>query len=201
VSSVTSWRDGATFNYKGKKLSVSTSGSMGENVWTQKNYNYSIGEDQYWNSDGSYWGNYRYKNANIKTEYKLNDKNLIGFNYNYSFANPYNINTNNVRTLQNGVSNGFSADNVNHINNNNHYATAFYDVKLDSLGSKLSFSGNLISNKLALIKNVSTFQNTEKEAVNYNDNLYNIYSGQVDLEKNFSKIKTGSGLKYTMSKK
>jgi len=47
VSSVTSWRDGATFNYQGKKLSVSTFGSMGENVWTQKNYNYSIGEDQY----------------------------------------------------------------------------------------------------------------------------------------------------------
>ncbi len=200
VSSVTSWRDGATFNYQGKKLSVSTSGSMGENIWKQKNYNYSIGEDQYWNSDGTYWGNYRYKNANIKTEYKLNDKNLIGFNYNYSFSNPYNVSRNNVRTLQNGVSTEFASQNVNHNHNNNHYATAFYDIKLDSLGSKLSFSGNLISNKLALINNVSTFQNTEKEAINYNDNLYNVYSGQVDLEKNFSKIKTESGLKYTMFK-
>ncbi|WP_300669786.1 TonB-dependent receptor [Soonwooa sp.] len=197
VSKVANWRDGATFNYQGKKLSVSTSGSMGENIWTQKSHNYSVGEDQYWNSDGSYWGNYRYKNANIKTEYKLNDKNLIGFNYNYSFSNPYNISENHVRTLQNGVSSEFISNNLNHNNNNNHYATAFYDVKLDSLGSKLSFSGNLLSNKTALINNVKTFQNTEKEANNYNDNMYNVYSGQVDLEKNFSKLKTEAGIKYT----
>lgn len=200
VSTVFNWRDGATFNYQGKKLSVSTSGSMGENIWKQKNHNYSIGKNQYWNSDGSYWGNYRYKSANIKTEYKLNDKNLIGFNYSYSFSNPYNITNNNVRTLQNAVSSEFSAQNVNHNTNNNHYATAFYDIKLDSLGSKLSFSGNLMSNKSGLQNDVTTYVKVKKNAVNYNDNLYNIYSGQVDLEKNFAKLKTETGLKYSVFK-
>ena len=83
---------------------------------------------------------------------------------------------------------------------NNHYATLFYDLKIDSLGSKLSISGNLISNNA----NADDFYNTQTDQLvsTYINpiNQYRIYSGQVDLEKNFKKFKTESGLKFTKIK-
>lgn len=184
-------------NYQGEKLSVTSNLGIGENIWTQTNQIYNEGAENYWKNDGDYWGKYRYKNANIKTEYKINDKNTIGISYNYSFSNPININNAATRIFNNNQYTKFSSKSTNLSENNNYYATAFYDVKLDSLNSKLSLSANLMSNKSLTDNEVETWSDQLIKSLNKTDNQYKIYSAQADLEKNFEKIKTEAGVKFS----
>lgn len=198
----TSTRSGAAFNYQGEKLSLSTNLSLGDNYWENHSYNYLTGTtaNNYWNTDNISSNNYRYKGGNAKGEYKINDKNLIGFNYNYSFSDP----------LEQGESKTviFNEEGLLNVNSNFrnknrrnvHNATAFYDLKLDSLGSKLNLTANMLINDA----NARNFYNTitsETSSTFVNPvSKYRIYSGQADLEKNFAKIKTEAGLKYTKIK-
>lgn len=196
-------RSGASFNYQGEKLSVTTNLSMGDNFWENKSYNYLSGTDgltNYWNTDTKSSNNYRYKGGNIKAEYKINDKNLAGINYNYSYSKPLEKGASNTRIFNGQILNNVSSDYTNLNRRHVHNATAFYDVKIDTAGSKLSLSANLMMNdanagnfyNTITTNTISTFANPVSK--------YRIYSGQADLEKSFSKIKTESGLKYTKIK-
>ncbi len=193
-----STRSSASVNYQGKKLSVSANASLGDNFWQQKNYTHNIGENYYWNTDTESGSNYRYKGINVKGEYKINDKNLVGISYNYSYSNPLETASNTSSIDDHGEKQSFLSDahNLNH--RNVHNATAFYEVKLDSLDSKLTVSGNIMRNR----SNADNFYNTYTDTQTYSTyvnpvNQYRIYSGQADLEKNFKKLKTEAGLKYT----
>lgn len=75
-----------------------------------------------------------------------------------------------------------------------HNATAFYDLKLDSLGSKLSISANMMINNSNANNYYNTITNTKTSTFVNPVSQYKIYSGQADLEKNFSKIKIESEL-------
>ncbi|MGV4413700.1 TonB-dependent receptor domain-containing protein [Chryseobacterium sp. T1] len=194
---IASWRDGTTLNYQGKKLSLTANLGIGENQFRQENFNNIVGNDFYWKNTNLYFGRYRYKNSNIKAEYKLNDKNTIGASYNYSFSNPLNQNDGNTRTENAGKYSEFISKNTTLNNNKNHYATAFYDVKLDSLGSKLSLSANLMANNTNANNRIFTTTDRLKESLNLPENKYRIYSAQADLEKNFNKIKTEAGFKFS----
>ncbi|MDH6250756.1 outer membrane receptor protein involved in Fe transport [Chryseobacterium sp. H1D6B] len=195
-------RGGASFNYQGNKLSITANLSAGDNNWENTAYNYLTGttNSNYWNTDTKNSSNYKYKGGNLKGEYKINDKNLVGFNYNYSFSNPLEQSENRTYiSNEEGMLSLFS-DNKNKNHRNVHNTTAFYDVKLDTLGSKLSVSANLMLNdanarnfyNTVTTSTVSTFTNPISK--------YRIYSGQADLEKNFAKIKTESGIKFTQIK-
>ena len=81
-----------------------------------------------------------------------------------------------------------------------HNATAFYDLKLDSLGSKLSVSANMMINNSNANNYYNTITSTKTSTFVNPVSQYKIYSGQADLEKNFSKIKTESGIKFTKIK-
>ncbi|WP_185287588.1 outer membrane beta-barrel family protein [Chryseobacterium lactis] len=195
-------RSGATFNYQGEKLSLSTNLSVGDNYWYYTTYNYLTGttNNNYWNRDTQNLNNYKYKGGNIKAEYKINDKNLIGINYNYSHSNPLEKGDSkserfNEEGLLNIVSN-FRNRNSRDVHN----ATAFYETKLDSTGGKLNLTANMMLNN----SNARNFSNTiTSETISTMANpisKYRIYSGQADLEKTFGKIKTEAGLKYTKIK-
>lgn len=198
----TSTRSGLAFNYQGSKLSLTANLSVGDNYWENTSYNYLTGNgnSDYWKTDSKSSNNYKYKGGNVKAEYKINDKNLVGINYNYSFSNPLEQ-AKNYTSISNeeGMTNLFS-DSKNRNHRNVHNTTAFYDVKLDTLGSKLSISANLLMNdanarnfyNTVTSNTISTFANPISK--------YRIYSGQADLEKNFAKIKTEAGLKYTKIK-
>ncbi|NIF04225.1 TonB-dependent receptor [Chryseobacterium sp. Tr-659] len=195
-------RSGATFNYQGEKLSLSTNLSTGDNYWYYTTYNYLTGttNNNYWNRDSQNLNNYKYKSGNLKAEYKINDKNLVGINYNYSHSNP-------METGE-SVSERFNEQGLLNINSNFrnrnsrdvHNATAFYEAKIDSAGGKLSLTANMMLNN----SNARNFSNTiTSETISTMANpisKYRIYSGQADLEKTFGKIKTESGLKYTKIK-
>lgn len=195
-------RSGATFNYQGEKLSLSTNLSIGDNYWQYNTYNYLSGttNNNFWNRDGDNLNNYKYKSGNVKAEYKINDRNLIGINYNYSHSNPIEIGkSESVKSDEDGLVNIVS----NFRNRNSrdvHNATAFYETKIDSAGGKLNLTANLMLNN----SNASNFSNTlqPKEIYTMANPIskYRIYSGQADLEKTFGKVKTESGLKYTKIK-
>ncbi|WP_292010216.1 TonB-dependent receptor [Chryseobacterium sp.] len=195
-----STRSGASFNYQGNKLSLSANLSAGDNYWENKSYNYITGANNYWNTDSKNSNNYKYKGGNLKSEYKINDKNLVGINYNYSFSNPLEKAENTTSIMNETGTLDLSSDASNKNRRNVHNASAFYDLKLDSAGSKLSLSANLMINN----SNARNFYNTiTTETVSTFANpisKYRIYSGQADLEKNFSKIKAEAGLKYTRIK-
>ncbi|WP_262148868.1 TonB-dependent receptor domain-containing protein [Chryseobacterium foetidum] len=195
-----STRYGATLNYQGKKLSASAGFTDGNFYWRMKGYEYSSGNDSYWNTDSYFFNNLRNKSTNLKLEYKLSDKSTIGGSYNYFFANPVETVKNTSAIKDEAGERSFSSDALAFNHRNNHYATLFYDVKIDSLGSKLSVSGNLISNNA----NADDYYNTQTDQLisTYINpiNQYRIYSGQADLEKNFRKFKTESGLKFTKIK-
>lgn len=197
-----STRSGATFNYQGEKLSLSTNLSLGDNYWYYTIYNYLTGttNNNYWNRDSQNLNNYKYKGGNVKAEYKINDKNLIGINYNYSHSNPLEVGkSTSERFNEKGVLNILS-DFSNRNSRDVHNATAFYEAKLDSTGGKLNLTANMMLNN----SNARNFSNTiTSETISTMANpisKYRIYSGQADLEKTFGKIKTEAGLKYTKIK-
>ncbi len=197
-----STRSGASFNYQGKKLSITTNLSLGDNFWEQKSYNYLTGKgnSDYWNTDSKSSNNYRYKGGNVKGEYKINDKNLVGVNYNYSYSNPIEQAKNLTQRQNDNIQQNFYSDSDNRNIRKVHNATAFYDVKLDTLGSKLSLSANLMLNDANAKNLYNTITDITTSSFVNPISQYKIYSGQADLEKNFAKIKTESGVKFTSIK-
>ncbi|MCS3531447.1 outer membrane beta-barrel family protein [Chryseobacterium sp. JUb7] len=198
-----STRSGVSFNYQGNKLSVTTNLSLGDNFWENTSYNYlsgTNGYNNYWNTDTKSSSNYRYKGGNVKAEYKLNDKNLVGINYNYSYSNPLEKGESRSKIFS-GTDQKDVASNYQNLNKRNvHNASAFYDLKLDTLGSKLSLSANLMLNNSDARNFYNTITNTTISTFANPISKYRIYSGQADLEKNFNKIKTEWGAKYTKIK-
>lgn len=104
------------------------------------------GNTDYWNTNSTSSNNYRYKGGNIKGEYKINDKNLVGISYNYSHSKPMEKAQNYTRRQSENIAQEFYSDSESRNNRKVHNETAFYDVKLDTLGSKLSLSANLMLN-------------------------------------------------------
>ncbi|PIF47186.1 outer membrane receptor protein involved in Fe transport [Chryseobacterium sp. 52] len=198
----TATRSGTTFNYQGDKLSVTGNLSIGDNYWENRSYNYLTGtmDHNYWNTNSTSTSNYRYKGGGLKGEYKINDDHLIGFNYNYSFSNPLEKGESRANIFDKDGDLNVSSNYNNKNHRNVHNATAFYDIKLDSSGSKLSLKANMLFNN----SNAQNFYNTiTSDMVSTFANpisKYRIYSGQADLEKTFGKVKTEAGLKYTKIK-
>jgi outer membrane receptor protein involved in Fe transport len=198
----TSTRSGATFNYQGEKLSVTSNLSIGDNYWENTSYNYLTGttDDNYWNTNTKSLSNYRYKGGNVKAEYKINDKNTVGINYNYSFSNPIEQGESKTKVFNENGLLDISSDYRNKNHRNAHNASAFYDVKLDTLGSKLSLTANVMMNNANARNFYNTITTNTVSTMANPISKYRIYSGQADLEKNFAKIKTEAGVKYTQIK-
>lgn len=195
-------RSGATFNYQGDKLSLSTNLSIGDNYWYYTNKNYLTGttSNNYWNRDTQILNNYKYKSGNIKAEYKINDKNLAGINYNYSHSNPLEKGQSTSERFNDDGLLNIMSDYRNRNSRDVHNATAFYETKLDSAGGKLNLTANMMINN-SNARNFSNTTTTGTTSTMANPvSKYRIYSGQADMEKTFAKIKTEGGIKYTKIK-
>lgn len=190
-------RQGASLNYQGEKLSVSANASVNNNFWEMDYFTHNTGQNSFWNTDSQAHNNFRYQGGNVKTEYKINDKNLMGFSYNYGHSNVRENSDNSTKIKDESGYREFLSTVRNHNRRNVHNATVFYDVKLDSLGSKLNISANLMDNR----SNANNYYNTITSSVSSTYinpiNRYRIYAGQADFEKNFAKVKGEAGLKYT----
>ena len=191
---------GMTVNYQSKKLSITANFTDNNYYWKARNSEYSTGNNSFWNTDTYFFNNLKNKSTDAKLEYKLSEKSTIGGSYNYFFGNPKES-YNNASSVKDELGERFFTSEALALNHrNNHYATMFYEVKLDSLGSKFSISGNLISNNANADDYYETFSDVVTTTYINPINHYRIYSGQADLEKNFSKVKTESGIKFTKLK-
>ena len=98
-------------------------------------------------------------------------------------------------------------DSVLHTNQNQiwktptHTLNAYYDIKLDSLGKKLSFVGNYLSNIPDKVNDFNTINGTtnNKDVVRNSSKMnYAIYSGQIDLMLPYKWANIEAGAKYTL---
>lgn len=193
-----SYRDGMSANYQGKKLSFSGSASIGKQQWENWSDLQNNSENgDYWNSTGHSLGEYRQKSINLKSEYKLSEKSTAGIGYNFSRSGPKTFFTNDTQRKLGSVLHNFSSDNTHDETTDRHYANAFYEVKIDTAGSKLNFSGNFMQNRPSIKSITNTYTANTLTSVSYPTNRYKIWNVQGDLEKTFGKIKAEAGLKYS----
>lgn len=197
-----STRNGISFNYQGSKLSMTANLSVGDIYWQSRynNMQTGINNPDFRNVAGINISNYQYKSGNLKAEYSITGKSVLGINYNYSLSNPLETSESTSTIFNNNTLLNIQSDYANKNHRNLHNATVFYDLKLDTLGSRLSLSANLLFNN----SNARNFSNTvTSNTISTFANpisRYRIYSGQADLEKKNAKIKTEAGLKYTRIK-
>lgn len=192
--------NGTTVNYQSKKLSITSNFTDNNYYWKARTSEHSTGNNSFWNTETYFFNNLKNKSTDAKLEYKLSEKSMIGGSYNYLFGNPKES-YNNASSVKDELGESFfTSEALARNHRNNHYATMFYDVKLDSLGSKFSISGNLISNNANADDYYETFSDVVTTTYINPINHYRICSGQADLEKNFSKVKTESGIKFTKLK-
>lgn len=193
-----SYRDGASANYQGKNLSFSGNASIGEQKWENSNYRRNwFADGGYWNSSAKNLGRYNYKSINLKSEYKISDNSIVGIGYNFSNSGPKTFSVSKTERKINNMLTQFGSDVENRETTDRHYANAFYEVKIDTAGSKLNISANYMQNRPTIQNLTNTYSAATFTTKSYPRNEYKIWNIQADLEKTFGKVKTEAGLKYS----
>ncbi|AQW96253.1 TonB-dependent receptor [Elizabethkingia anophelis] len=139
---------------------------------------------------------------NYSLDYKINDKQNIGFIYDFNSAR-YNIDAEGKSLYQRRT----VVDSILYTKQKQvwktptHTLNAYYDVKFDSLGKKLSFTVNYLSNIPDKVNDFNTVNNitSAQDVVRNNSKMnYSIYSGQADLILPFKWANVEVGTKYTL---
>ncbi len=139
---------------------------------------------------------------NYSLDYKINDKQNIGFIYDFNSAR-YNIDAEGKSLYQRRT----VVDSILYTKQKQvwktptHTLNAYYDVKFDSLGKKLSFTVNYLSNIPDKVNDFNTVNNvtSAQDVVRNNSKMnYSIYSGQADLILPFKWANIEAGAKYTL---
>lgn len=194
-----SGRSGGTFNYQNERLSLST-GFNYTGFKRQQNTTNNIvyTNNDYWNNTGESFYKSAYISPNLKAEYKLTTKSTVGFTYNYSAMNTdQRLNSETFRKITAAEQN-FQSLSTDSLQNQYHSGTVFYDLKLDTLGTVLRFSGNYLKAKTDTDKWAQTYENsTTNTLLNNNTGRYQITAFQSDLEKKLLGFIGEFGLKYT----
>jgi len=194
-----SGRSGGTFNYQNERLSLST-GLNYTGFKRQQNTTNTITytNNDYWNSTGESQYKSAYISPNLKAEYKLNAKSTVGLTYNYSTMNTdQRLDSETFRKIT-AIEQNFQSLSTDSLQNQYHSGTVFYDLKLDTLGTVLRFSGNYLKAKTDTDKWAQTYENnTDNTLLNNNTGHYQITAFQTDLEKKLFGLSGEFGLKYT----
>uniref|UniRef100_A0AAU6WS59 TonB-dependent receptor n=1 Tax=Chryseobacterium endophyticum TaxID=1854762 RepID=A0AAU6WS59_9FLAO len=126
----------ASFNFRRDKLAVNTNMSVGS--WTEREkYRLSNGNSTYMNE--SYGFNddpNKNVGGSINMDYEINKKQNVGFTYNMRYNKSFNS-VLDITNTQNGILKNRTVNNEN-AQTRNHSFNVNYEVKTDSLGSKLT---------------------------------------------------------------
>jgi hypothetical protein len=201
-NSYNGFRTGATVNYQSNKISTSLK-------LRQYDYSYKVvGTRNLLGSNNSiYTAESRKDQAkavglNYSFDYKINNKQNVGFIYDFnsqkytmdsygsSRYEKLNMTDSTLTTFQKQIWKTPA-----------HTLNAYYDIKLDTLGKKISFTGNLLSNIPDKGNDFNTLNNdSAKESIVRNNSKmnYSIYSGQIDLTLPFKWSTIETGVKYTL---
>ncbi|ROI00042.1 outer membrane beta-barrel family protein [Chryseobacterium daecheongense] len=137
---------------------------------------------------------------NYSVDYEINKKSNIGFIYDYGVSK-YTMDSYNKSTYVSVMQDSILDTHAKHKwKTPTHTLSAYYDLKLDSLGKKLSVVGNFLNNRPDKINNFITSNLSNfNESIVRNTSLmkYNVYSGQADLTLPFGWGSVETGAKYT----
>lgn len=148
-------------------------------------------------------GSYNYGGINLTTNYQVSKKGLIGITYDYSKSK---INRDRKNNSEYYSKPSYALDSIiNSISeqkdyNTYHTANLFYDYKLDTLGSKLSFGVNYFSNLNDENNSLNDYnsQSYLTNAIQYANNLdYQVWSGTADVTYKLSWADVEFGGKYS----
>lgn len=133
-----------SLNYKKDKLTVSTNTYVGK--WSEYNtYILSNGTDTSSNlSVGNTVNPNAYVGGNINADYEISDKQILGISYSLNL-NKTKDGSSYFRNIITDLSNNSTRENITTNNQNDHSANHSlnlnYEIKTDTLGSKLSLNG------------------------------------------------------------
>lgn len=196
------FRTGATVNYQSNKISASLK-------LRQYDYSYKLeGTRNLLGTENSIYTTESRKDQakavglNYSLDYKINDKQNIGFIYDFN-SSKYNIDAEGTSLYehQTVIDSTLYTKQKQVWKTPTHTLNAYYDIKLDSLGKKLSFTANYLSNIPDKVNDFNTVNNVtaDQDVVQNNSKMnYSIYSGQADLILPYSWASVEAGAKYTL---
>ncbi|KUY15614.1 TonB-dependent receptor [Elizabethkingia miricola] len=193
----------ATLNYQTSKFSMSLKGNY-TNTAKRSEENYDI-----IGATSSYsrtvrkdmWKEF---SPSINLSYKLSKNSEIGLNYLYTRQTPdMNIFNNTFYFKGEQPTETLSTPTKHRETNRMQTLSLYYDLKLDTLGKKLSFTGNYYENNSNTIVDFSTFKASDKttdDVQTISKLKPQIFSGQADLELPFSFGTIETGVKFNQFK-
>ena len=188
-----------TLNYQTEKLNISLKANYLKTA-KRSDENYTIlGETQSYSHSlrKDMWENIA---PNLSMSYKISKNSEVGFNYLFTHQTPDMdiVNTTNYFKNEKNIENLFS--NTQHREKNTmNTLSVYYDIKLDSIGKKLSFTGNYYNNNSKTNVDFDTYKSSN-QSTEYVKTISlvkpEIFSAQADLELPYSFGTIETGAKY-----
>lgn len=192
-----------SLNYQTEKLSLSFKTSYIDGA-KRSEENYSIlGASQNYSRSvrKDMW---KELTPNLNLSYKLNKNSEIGMEYIYTHQKSGMDIVNETKNVDTDLSvENLLTKTYHREKTPTHTLSAYYDLKLDSLGKKLSFAGNFFKNNSDTDVNFSTLKLSDNSVQNVNTRSIvepQVFSLQGDLELPFSFGTIETGLKFNQFK-
>jgi outer membrane receptor protein involved in Fe transport len=192
-----------SLNYQTEKLSLSLKTSYADGA-KRSEENYSIlGASQNYSRSvrKDMW---KELTPNLNLSYKLNKNSEIGMEYIYAHQRSGMDILNETRNVDTDLSvENLLTKSYHREKTPTHTLSAYYDLKLDSLGKKLSFAGNFFKNNSDTDVNFSTLKLSDNSIQYVNTRSIvepQVFSLQGDLELPFSFGTIETGLKFNQFK-
>lgn len=141
---------GAMLTYRKKKITTQVNYSLGTGRGFNDNNDKQTFFDQpiQLNQHEDYREKINVQNLNLSVDYNINDKNILGVNYNVNYWNgaTTGISTNSIRNTVNfNIDSIYVTKNERPLKLNNQIFNTFYRHKIDSIGSKIDVGYNFIN--------------------------------------------------------
>lgn len=201
-NSYNGYRTGATINYQSNKVSTSIKIRQYDYTYKLAGTRNLLGADNSILTDETRKDQAKAVGINYSLDYKINDKQNIGLIYDFNSAR-YNIGAEGKSLYRRQT----VVDSILYTNQKQvwktptHTLNAYYDVKFDSLGKKISFIVNYLSNIPDKVNDFNTVSNitAAQDIVRNNSKMnYSIYSGQADLILPYKWANVEVGTKYAL---
>lgn len=201
-NSYNGFRTGATINYQSKKLSSSLKLRQYHFLYKIEESNNLISSNNSIYSDETRKDQSKALGLNYSLDYKINEAQNIGFIYDFN-SSKYHMDTDGISQYksQTVIDSTLTTKQKQNWETPTHTLNVYYDIKLDTTGKKLSFTGNYLSNIPDIGSDFNTVNNTnlyESVVRNTSKMEYSIYSGQADLALPYGWADVEVGAKYTL---
>ncbi|MBV7440877.1 TonB-dependent receptor family protein [Weeksellaceae bacterium TAE3-ERU29] len=195
-------RLGATLNYQREKINTSLKVNQFDLPYNVISTRDLIGKDNAIYSTETRKDRPHLWSVNYALDYQLSPNQNLGFIYDYSqFYFDSNANGNTRYEHTNHIDSTLVTLQNQKWDSPAHTLNTYYDLKLDTLGKKISFTGNVLIRPTEKVNNLDTKTlDTHSQTLvkNSSDMKYNVYSGQMDITLPYDWSNWETGVKYTL---